>query len=59
MDPLVEEEETRVQRQLSLENPQSSLKWLPPPKTKEERSPAPTKSKQLPWIQHVLDIHQC
>ena len=35
--------------QLSLEDPQSSLKWLPPSKPKEILSPAPTRRKQLPW----------
>ena len=52
MDPLVEEQETGVQQQLSLEDPQSSLKWLPPSKPMEERSPVPTRRKQLPWNQH-------
>ena len=52
MDPLVEGQETGVQQQLSLDNPQSNLKGLPPSKPKEERSPAPTKRKQLPWNQY-------
>ena len=48
IDPLVERQETGAQQQLSLEDPQSSLKWLPPSKPKEECSPAPTRRKQLP-----------
>ena len=34
MDSLVEGQETGVQQHLSLEDPQSSLEWLPPSKTK-------------------------
>ena len=48
MDPLVEGQKTGF----SLENLQSSVKWLPPSKPKEEHSAAPTKRKQLPWNQH-------
>ena len=43
MDPLVEGQETGAQQQLSVEDPQSSLKWLPPSKPKEERLLAPKK----------------
>ena len=52
MDLIVEGQETGVPQQLSLANPYSSLKWLPPSKPKEEHSPAPTRRKQLPWNQH-------
>ena len=52
VDPLVEGQETRVQHQLSLEDLQSRLKWLPLSKPKNEHSPAPTKRKQLPRNQH-------
>ena len=40
---------TGAQYQLSLEDPQSILKWLQTSKSKEECSPAPTRRKQLPW----------
>ena len=45
-------QETGVQQQLSLEDSQSSLKWLPSSKAKEERSPVPPRRKQLPGNQH-------
>ena len=51
MDPLVGGKETGVQQKLPLENSQSSLKWLPSSKAKEERSPIPTRRK-LPRNQH-------
>ena len=45
MDPLVEGQETGLQQQLSLEDPQSSLKWIPnPSKPKEEHSPVAMES---------------
>ena len=52
MDPLVKGQETGVQQQLLLEDPHSSLKWLPLSDPKEEHLPAPTRRKQLPWDQH-------
>ena len=52
MDPLVEGQETRAQQQLSLEDSHSSLKWLPPSKSKEEHLQASTRKKQLIWNQH-------
>ena len=52
MYPLVEGQETGTQQQLSLEDPNSSLKWSSPSKQKEEHLPAPIKRKQLPWNQH-------
>ena len=48
MDPLVEGQETGLQQQLSLEDPQSSLKWLSPSKPKEEHSPVAMES-ALSW----------
>ena len=51
MDPLVEGEEIGTQQQMSLEDPQSNVKCLPPPKPKGDRSPAPTRKKQLPGNQ--------
>ena len=52
MGPLIEGQETGVQQQLSLEDPQSSLKWSLPSKQREEHLPAPMRKKQLPWNQH-------
>ena len=52
MDPLVERREMGAQQQFLLEDPQSSMKWLPLSKPKEERSPAPTRRKQMLWNQH-------
>ena len=45
------EHEIGLQQQLPLEDPQSSLKLLPPSKLKVERSPALTRRKQLLWNQ--------
>ena len=42
----------RAWQHLSLEDPQSSLKWLLPSKPKGDRSPVPTRRKQVPWSQH-------
>ena len=55
MDQLVEGQETEAQQQLSLEDPQSSVKWLPLSKPKEEHPPTPTRRKQLSWNQHYLE----
>ena len=58
MDPLVEEQETGVQLPFSLEDPLSSLKWLPPSKQKEGLLPTLMRRKLLPWILHYPDIRQ-
>ena len=50
--PLIEWQEMGVQQQLSLEDPHSSLKWLPPSNPKEEHLPVPMGRKQLPWNQN-------
>ena len=52
MDPLVEWQETGVQLQLSLEDPDCSLKSSPPSKQKEGLLPAHMRRKQLPWNLH-------
>ena len=52
MDLVVEGQETGVQQQLVTRASHSSLKWLPPSKTKEKHLPAPMRRKQLPWVQH-------
>ena len=54
MDPLVEEQETRVLQQLSLEDPLTSLRYSPLSKQKVVRSPAPMRKKLLPWYLHYL-----
>ena len=41
-----------VKQQLSLEDPHSRLKWLPPSKPKVDHSPDATRTKQLPRNQH-------
>ena len=60
MDPLLQDQETGVQLQLSLEDPLSSLKWSPPSKQKEGLSPALMRRKLLPYPGHLPTpiIHQ-